>query len=193
MLTFVLTFVLTSDMIVLSNHKEMRKMRATLSTEQKAELTQLLADVWRNDSKMIDHCMKSSKYIYLNGKYINCCDAKPAIKKTMWYDDEQENPGKGFDRFVDYNFTNVRNVLGDNKTYYFGKNYYRQTGNNLVNIRSFEHWQEPDKDLTPMTEAEKVKINEAITEVRADFMKRLKTYYKKYNDKIRSSGYWVNR
>jgi hypothetical protein len=36
-------------------------------------------------------------------------------------------------------------------------------------------------------------INKAIAEVRADYTKRLEMYWKKYSDKVYSSGYWVNR
>ena len=50
-----------------------------------------------------------------------------------------------------------------------------------------------DHETREVTESELETINAGIREIQADYEKRLKTYYKRYKDKIYSMGYWANR
>lgn len=46
---------------------------------------------------------------------------------------------------------------------------------------------------TPLSTDEKKQILAAVEILKKDYKKRLKTYYKKYSDKIYTHGYWANR
>jgi hypothetical protein len=168
----------------------------TLTADQVKELTELLAIVWKGDKHMINHCLKSGKYIYLNGRYIDCCDSKPAIHSTLWYDDETEGPDKNYLSFERYNMMNSPDLLNANKfNYFFGEHYYSaDTGIKLANIHAYHFYEDRiPENLIPITADEVKAINEAIQEVRTDYINRLKMYYKKYSHKVSVSGYWANR
>jgi hypothetical protein len=168
-----------------------------LTAEQTKELTELFSEAWGKDTKMIEHCLKSTKYIKVGNTFISVCQAKPKINNQMWYDDTQENPGKSFQRFYDYNIKNVQSEMKinrcafgwDDKLFLIPKN-WKTPNMKLCQLT----YNESDSDFArEVTEEELLLINAAIREVREDYTKRLEAYYKKYSDKIYSSGYWVDR
>ena len=159
-----------------------------------------LAKVWHKkdgqpDDAMISHCIKSHKYVEIDGMFIICCDKKPTINSEMWYDDEQESPGKSWEVFSSYNNSNcpeLRKLCERWGDLYLISNYW---GYDSLELASLAYYSEEDvkPNYRKVTEKELVIINQAIQEVIDDYQKRLKTYYKKYNKNIYSSGYWVNR
>jgi len=171
----------------------MIKNLKNLTDEQVIKLTEILEEVWRGNKKMVDYSLKSAKYIYINGRFISCCTAKPSIDKTMWYDDEGKGIDTNFNSFVSYNKSNMPRLLDPDTSWYLDIAYWRQKGRDLLSVRGCTHWQEPEDGWEEMTEEEIKEINKAIQEVRDDYKKRLEMYYKKYSDKICARGYWVNR
>ena len=44
-----------------------------------------------------------------------------------------------------------------------------------------------------LTDEETKEILQAYEQIKQDYEKRLRTYYKRYHDKITTHGYWANR
>ena len=163
----------------------------------KVALESELKRFWKKDN-MVKHCLKHSKYIELDGWFVNCCDSKPAIAKTIWYDDETDGPDNNKATFLRANERNIREPLTDDRKYYLIKNYWRQTDEKLASISSYRVWEEPtpkesENVIRQLTLEELAIINKAIEEVNVNFRKRLETYWKRYSDKVSVRGYWVNR
>ena len=165
-----------------------------MTEEQKKELREIYSGFWKTrkgetDIKMVDFCMKKHKHIYINGVYIICCDLKPSIRNCLCYDDEGEAPSKSYESFHYYN------MRCKFKLYELSNNY-----GNLVmcpcyggteKLMCLTYSKDPKYRLVTKTELKA--INEAIEEVKADYEKRLQTYYKKYSKNIYTMGYWANR
>jgi len=170
----------------------MRKM----TKEQNEQLRKALSIQWNGNEKMIKYCMKSSKYIFINGKFIDCCNSKPPIKKTMWYDDETEGPDKNYDNFEALNTRSLKEKLNTSKYNYFIISQYTGdiTNGLLCSVASLSKWEDviPDNYIKA-TDEEINAVSEALQEVEADFKKRLKTYWKKYSSNVSARGYWANR
>ena len=126
---------------------------------------------------------------------VDVCDSKPAIAKTFYYNDEYNAPTITLESFIDYNLSlNAPKLLDTddfNIDFYIRKQY--QSGDltavhchNTINRL-------PTDIIRKLTEVEVIAVNEARKEVIANYTKRLKTYYKRYSDKISASGYWADR
>jgi len=169
-----------------------------LTQEQNEELKSLLGMEWRTrkgevDQKMVEFCMKKDRYIYLNGEFIKCCENKPSIDSTLYYDDTTEGPGNSFNAFRIYNIHNIPEQL---KPASYGETLITSAhySNGSEKLRCFYYSENIEADKGRIASAEELKaINEARKEVADDYEKRLKTYYKKYSKNIRSSGYWAER
>jgi hypothetical protein len=168
-------------------------MNIKLTTEQQQELKEAMTKCWHGKIKMVDHCLKSSKYIYINGKFIDCCDSKPTIHKTMWYDDETAGPNVNYLNFEHYNMKYAPKNLSDKFEYYIQPQYSGDPTDKLYTTATLLPWEDPKDCFIPLTDNQKKNIDAAITEVREDYQKRLKTYWKKYSNKVYAMGYWANR
>lgn len=172
------------------------------------ELRKLLEKQWvkRNgeiDHKMVDYCLKSSIYVQSGDEFINCGDSKPTIDKTMWYDDETDGPTVNFDSFKRYNQSNFPRTLEemkmgrDGRQVYIVDNYYLRAGETTTLLKSVRvadlDYDRVDGNPRLATDEEIRLINEAILKARADYEKRLERYWKRYSNKVRAEGYWVNR
>lgn len=165
-----------------------------MTSEQINRLRQALSEVYKPD--MVDYCVKNHKYIEIDGKFISCCNSKPAIHAQMWYDDTKADPGNSYSHFEDYNINfNAPDLLDrDNCNYYLIPGYWRYPDAPLLGIASARKSDNPPTDIVrDVTPADRKAINTAIQEVIDDFKKRLKMYYKKYPQKVYSAGYWVDR
>lgn len=172
-----------------------------LTTEQTKELTEELGKIWRlrsgqPDMKMVDHCLKSSKYIYLDDMYIDVCGSKPTINSTMWFDDTREIPKENYQLFFDYN---ARNAPKFHENYYHGKTLglRLQYSSSPADSKVYGlHYIDTDYDhetYIPIDNDMLVVINKAVSEVRENYFKRLESYYKRYSKNVYSMGYWVDR
>lgn len=162
-------------------------------------LEQLLRLQWGSES-MVKHCLKSSKYVQLDDTFVSVCGAKPSIQSTMWYDDETEGPQVNFESFRRYNESNFprkleleRNQYGNRSKLFIAPHYHGdKTDGKLAGLR-YEPEDRPPHGGREVTPEELEIFNQAIEEVQADYEKRLKTYWKRYSDKVHAAGYWTNR
>ena len=172
-----------------------------LTTEQQQDLTNELSKIWRlrsgsPDIKMVDFCIKSSKYIYLDNMYIDVCDLKPSIHSEMWYDDTKDSPGTSYQTFFNYNAKYAPDFYENrryNKTLGLRIHYSSSPADSKV--FSVCHI-DPDYDhdeYIPVDNDMLIIVNKAVSEVREDYFKRLERYYKRYSNNIYSSGFWVDR
>lgn len=157
-------------------------------------LQELLEAQWTKrdgtpDYRMVNYCLKEGKYIQSGDTFIYVGDAKPTIDNTMWYDDETTGPQANFCNFYDYNMRGKRFKLNDNQRFVTTQYYSDKSEGKLLAITIGD-----GRDtVRPMTDEEIDKANAALRDVMNDYGKRLRTYWKRYSDKVCAIGYWVNR
>lgn len=159
------------------------------------QLQQEIFEKLKNETKIADYISKKYKFIELDGKYVEVCDAKPAIDRKLYYDDETVAPDSSdFEVFRRHNLRRHQveekklriHQRGNSYRLVIRPNYYHE---DMAQIE-YELRQEW---ATPVTEEQLEIINEAIREVQADYEKRLERYWKRYKDKVITVGYWANR
>jgi len=169
-----------------------------LTEKQKEQIgIEILAN-FNNDVSMVKHCLSNSKYIPIDGGFIDVCDKKPRIDSTLYYNDETTSPGNSKDAFINYNLKNMRSVFEPENSryeYYAIRQYHRQKNNVLMVVLKQDKFDEITHNhiIRKLSEVEMQQINAAIVEVQEHYKKRLETYYKRYSDNICASGYWANR
>lgn len=168
-----------------------------LTQDQKDQIRQELLKVFNGDA-MIKHCMNSSKYIAIDGGFIDVCDSKPKIDSTIYYNDEYKSPGNSKEVFMDYNMRNAPETFDENNTryeLYAVRQYHSQENNILMQVHVHDTFNNMRANhiVRKLSEVEIQQINAAIKEVQEHYKKRLETYYKKYSHKIYACGYWANR
>lgn len=163
-------------------------------------LEKLLALNWNNSQKMIDHCKKSTAYVQIEDMIVGVCDSKPPITKTIWYDDERDDPGSGFDQFCLANKYNMPDELELNRT----RSGHRsnlclivgylndKTSGKLCGL-AYKDDDELSDCIRKVTAEELMMINSVVREAKQKYQKRLENYYKKYRSNIYSQGFWANR
>ena len=167
------------------------------NTEQ---LREVLSLQWNGNEGMIKHGLTNINYISwgdeFNGQYfIDVGAKKPNIQKQFWFDDEQIIPKPNKEYFIEYNMKyNAPQLLqlenNRNERLHLVSSYNYNKTDKLKSV-TYISWDEIIQ--LPVTEELLIVINEAIAEVRTDFAKRLERYWNRYSDKVRFSGYWVNR
>jgi hypothetical protein len=172
------------------------------------ELENLLGMVWRKrsgevDQSMVDHCLKSGKYIKIDDLFIDVCSRKPSITTTIWYDDTRDDPGAGFVTFKNLNerhnmpsFYDLEgNYCGRIRPLYIRVQYNNdRSGGKVCTLEYIPEYDERAGIIRKVTQDDLNLINAAVQDVRADYAKRLEAYYKRYGkDHVRSSGYWADR
>lgn len=146
---------------------------------------------------------------------------RPAISSTMYHDDETEGPSHTFEAFRAYNMRYFSDY--GYKDWLQSREDMRKHGCCLGcfpchpymiskdgkgrPVFRFGDWDtEGDADkfnanhdperygvAHEMSELELKQFAEAVDELKADFEKRLRTYWKRYSDKVHASGYWAWR
>ena len=189
--------------------KEELKTLKKLNSEEVKEVARKLWDSEKMQQYIIDSYdfYKTSDGLILELEKVN----KISITKTLWYDDEKEDPGKSENVFLSYNRYNVpgRNLEEylkekenlqkngcatgryDYKGIYFVKHYYNN--DNIVDCNWFD-----EKDdrffIRYLTDEEMKDYIQLENERKEQYIERLKKYYKRYGQKyVRSEGYWANR
>jgi hypothetical protein len=172
------------------------------------ELESLLAKNWVKrdgsvDQRMVDYCLKSSKYIDIGEYYLNIGNSKPGIDSTMWYDDETEGPDDSkFSAFRAYNLRggNARTydeLVADGRTEFwvFINSYRDMTGGKIKAWTVTRPGDEPNHvgNFRKATDDDIMAIKQGLAEIRADYEKRLERYWKRYSNKVHAAGYWANR
>lgn len=177
--------------------------RAQKKKAHDAEVTKRLNNYWKKrdgspDEKMVKHCLKSSKYIQIGDAMVDIGDAKPSINSEMWYDDETEGPQVNFENFRAYNTHNnlpkSYEMRGRNRDGMGTLKIIPQyDGVNGLELATLTYEDNVGDEYIEVSEAQLKEINEGIDEIKADYEKRLTSYYKRYGDKIMARGYWKNR
>lgn len=172
------------------------------------ELKTLLQKQWTKrdgtpDERMVDYSLKSNKWIDMGDYYLNVSDSKPSIDKTLWYDDETDSPDDSkFEAFRVYNLRGnkapqIEDYINDGRpVIWVYTNYtHDQTGGKVKSWTATRIGEEPRHigEYRLATTDEIGAIKQGLNEVRVDFEKRLKTYWKRYSNKVHASGYWANR
>ena len=161
----------------------------------KKRLTELLEKQW-NNKEMVDHCIKDYKYIELNNKILEIGSSKPTITKQLWFDDEKPIPEKTKEQFIYQNMlTNApRELTLENnrweKLVLIVKYSNDKTDGTLIGLAYGED-RYPGSII--VTEEQLEIINSERRKMKSAYEKRLESYWNRYNQHIRFSGYWVNR
>lgn len=146
------------------------------------ELEKMNIDEWHR---------KEYAFIMLGDKLVNTGKRKPGIKRAIYYDDETPRPNINYDFFEYYNISRAFGCLSNNR--FLEMDLYLYSTNSLYyEFTNYREWIR-EQNPTPLTPDEKKQILAAVEILKKDYKKRLKTYYKKYSDKIYTHGYWVNR
>ena len=166
-----------------------------------AELESLLAAQWNGNAKMVDHCLKTGKYIKIADMFVSVCNLKPVITTRLYYDDTMQDPGTGWDRFSKQNerfnmpdfLVLERFVYGWPKRLFYIAHYHRDESNRKLCSLAYEPEFGNERTIREVTPDELETINAAIKEVQDDYRKRLEAYFKRYSAKISSTSYWADR
>ena len=140
---------------------------------------------------------------------------QPAIRSTLWYDDETEEPEVCFESFRNYNLHSLddydfewwrserRNMeeggccsgaAVSNPFLSIWKGEGRpRFRSNYRDAADFTADPKNKLEARPLSDEEIGLIGQACKEQRARFESRLQTYWKRYSKKVRASGYWANR
>jgi hypothetical protein len=170
------------------------------------ELQSLLEKQWVKrdgspDPKMVEYCLKSANYIDVGPYYLNIGD-KPSIDSTMWYDDETDGPDASkFEAFRSYNMRGKRLTFeestdhGRSEVYIYTNYTTDRTGGKLKGWLTARIGEEPRHvgDFHKATEDDIMAIKQGLAEMKEAYEKRLKTYWKRYSNKVHAAGYWANR
>ncbi len=171
------------------------------------ELETILSKQWTRrdgtpDQRMVDYCLKSNLYIDMGPYYLSIGDSKPGIESSLWYDDETAGPDDSkFEAFRDYNLRGKRFSLeklaesGRNRVWIYN-NYTRDTtGGKIKSWLVTDAWEEPRHvgEYRLATPDDIGAIKQGLAQISADYEKRLKTYWKRYSNKVHARGYWANR
>lgn len=148
------------------------------------------------DESMVKHSLKSYKYIDLDGSIVDIGRAKPTISSTIYFNDEYEAPQVNYENFASYN----KRLNGPSEyklqtSSYHGNGRLKLIKDEKSNIAqlSYDDPRDESLEVREVSEKELEAINQGIREINDNYEKRLKTYYKKYSDKIFTSGYWAYR
>lgn len=166
----------------------------------------------------IDYFNKKD-YIHFKKSGLTVAVDRPNIESTIYYDDEYESPIKADDSnkkdvFIHENMSNFRDfgIYGwmqsridlETRGCCSGMwssqpvliEYLRKDDNNQVCIdftsRSEEYLPE-NANIIPLDNDEIEALKVVIDGLKAAYIKRLETYYKRYANNISSYGYWANR
>ena len=150
---------------------------------------------------------KQNTYIKFSDGYIVKFE-RPGISSCMYYDDELESPETDYNSFESYN-------LHYNNCYSYFESYFEARSNlekygyciggyeriyitncsnsDIANLSVYDDNSYKLGFKRYLTDDESQEIKKLVELLKADYIKRLKTYYKRYGDKITTHGYWANR
>lgn len=190
----------------MTNQKELKLRYAAI----------LAADVWPNDQKMVDYCVKKAGYIVeLENGDIIAID-KPSIEKNFCfgysdsrYDTEDydranamaDHAAKSVDYFIEQNMKGIDEMIalleGRDASRWVFKVCIPYSGqprySKLKAIHQYHRWDESEyaKHFPELVGEDLQRVIEGYKVVRADFEKRLHTYLKRYGlSKINTWSYW---
>lgn len=173
----------------------------------KITIKEAVSRKWK-DAKMVDWCLKNTVYIDMGEYYLDLM-SKPKIDSTIHYADQipgtyemAEDPGTSWEVFKNYN-TRLNSPARDLEYIENGyevliMNQYRADKpdpmNGLLKAWSTKRWNEDLQDGQRLATAEELEIiTKALKTEAENYEKRLRTYYKRYKNKINTNSYWADR
>lgn len=186
----------------------------TTQQERSQTLRRILAsEVWPKDAHMVDYCVKEAAHIVelQNGDIVTI--DKPRIQKdfcfgyslnrhdTEDFDRAQEASAHAEtspDYFMHKNLKDLDNMIAllegkqaSRFNFYTGVHYTGQPADSkLKQVVQLDRWDE-HAGYTLLSEADRSAMLEGYKQVRADFVKRLQTYLKRYGlSKVHTWTYW---
>lgn len=161
---------------------------------------EMLGDYYVSDEELLDKYgvdpfwVEHTAFIKIGDKLVSLGEKKPTIQSTIYYNDELDSPGTGFESFKNYNiFMSGNNLFSEpdfERGYFIARNkgsndYFILSRYTLLDEDRFEeYWLEPEV---------RKYVDIAIEMIKSDFIKRLERYYKRYKNNISTCGYWANR
>lgn len=180
--------------------------------ELREEYEVLLNGVWNGHTGMVKHCLQDTELLVKldNGKLVAI--KKPRIQKdfcfgyrlsstdTKEYDDAlamAHLASKSEEYFIRKNLKDLDETIGlfeNTDVELFLRNAYRsQPDDTLASVEAFRYRQ-PPRDMSghiPVTQAQREILLQAYRESKNRFVKRLKTYLKRYGmSKVKTWSYW---
>ena len=140
------------------------------------------------------------------------------IDGVMYYNDEYEAPSTALESFINYNMCHnlydrgiekwieAENDLknhgccsGSHSKMWLAQ--YYDDGRKILSLETtagrylhdVDYAHESPVFVRYLTDDETKEILQAYEQIKQDYEKRLRTYYKRYHDKITTHGYWANR
>lgn len=186
------------------NQKELKQRYAEI----------LAAEVWHDDTRMVDFCVKRAAYIVELSSGDILALEKPTIKKDFCfgysdsrYDTEDYDRANAAaahaatsqDYFLSENLHDIENEIDrlesnepNSWDYYLCVPYYGQPQNSqLKAIKTFYRWDQHAAQYTLLSGEDRARVAEGYKVVKADFEKRLHNYLKRYGlSKVQSWSYW---
>lgn len=179
-------------------------MNEILNIEEKKEILNTLyydnyiKNLEVKDNNYYQKLMKRYRLFKTNDNNIIVFEEeKPSIDNTLWFDDELPIPELTEELFINYNMHNLHTIKEDGGLKTFLYNPYYKCENPFNCFRCSQNgysYAVNDKTfIRHLTDAEEEFILKLDDEIKEKYIKRLKSYYKKYKNKIYCMGYWVNR
>lgn len=159
----------------------------------------------------INNFKRYSIYMFEDGYYF-IVDTKTHIDSTIYYDDETPTPNVTEEFFIHYNMGNLsfdfddwKKEVNDLKTIgccsgrvelkpFINKSYSNDSKN--VYLVFWQYCGNSRRDALTVRDLTDDEINDILeisNQEKQNYIERLKKYYKKYNNKIYTHGYWANR
>lgn len=172
---------------------------------------------------MIDYMYKSYYFFKIdNNRFLQIKKYNSfSIVKTIWYDDEQEEPEKTLNNFILHQSWDFQEFNDKEKNFYtlfqsyreapylFSLNIFNSNSNYRHVYDNYKYYLNMNIKLDSLnykwkTPYQLEKIENTNTALISDLIKilnfnnikmleRLQKYYTRYNNKIRVEGYWANR
>ena len=180
--------------------------------ELREEYEALLNGVWNGDTDMVKHCLQDTDLLVKldSGKLVAI--KKPRIQKdfcfsyrlsstdTKEYDDAlamAHFASKSEEYFIRKNLKGLDETIGmfeyTDAELFLRNAYCSQPDDTLVSVEAFRYRQ-PPMDMSghiPVTQAQREILLQAYRESKNRFVKRLKTYLKRYGmSKVKTWSYW---
>lgn len=185
----------------------------SLSKDEKAILREQFAKVWHDDVKMVDFCTgKACGYFESDDGVLVVFD-KPSVRKNFWFgehnyedrSDEVEAASRSVDFFISRNMayafgpdwtsrvTDLRGDLYITYRAYCGQDDDCRLGH-VVRAIFESDLRAPENGYRKMTDEECERYADAVENQKALFMKRLRTYLKRYGlTKCSYGTFWADR
>lgn len=156
----------------------------------------------KHDAEWADYNAKTNNYYETeHGDVIELGRRLPSIDSTMYYNDEFDAPEIAFKNFESYNLESQSQEFAPLKPEFFAFGNKQAATLNFICDHAYKachlsvegpRQAFKDGDIL-LTEAEIALLNTEIEKNKEEYKKRLRTYWKKYQDKVTTYGYWANR